>query len=420
MSENNSGKQEDSLNFFEYLVAVLKHKDAIIKGTLAAMGVALLASFVIPPAYLAETKILPPTTSGASMSSAIAAQMGAMGMSPSGLGIKNTSDLYISLLKTRSVADYVIDKLDLMKTFGVKSRSAARDILGGKLVVRDEKKSGIITVGIQYRDPKMAAQIANAYVEGLQNLNGSLAVTEAAQRRLFFETQLKNAKEALVRSEENLKEFQRRTGTIKIDDEAKAVIGAVSDIRAKISAKEVQLRVMRSYATDENPDYQSLKEEVAALKGELNRFESKTKTEDDTAWNVGSMSSMGTEYLRRMREFKYNESLYEILLKQYGSAKLEESRDISIIQVVEYAELPTQKLKPQRKKIVLNTGVLVAFFSLLLVLGKHQLSKLRISSGNQAQLSELRGLFDFSALISDLKIDYVISKMLRVYSRLKK
>ncbi|OGN79774.1 MAG: hypothetical protein A2X26_13190 [Chloroflexi bacterium GWC2_49_37] len=408
MEDNKPQEQEGEINILEYIIVILKHKEFIIKTTLAAMLIAAVVSFLVPPTYLAETKILPPQSGNSSMASLMATQMG---LSSSVLGVKTTNDLYIALLKTRGVADYVIDNQDLMRKYGKKSREATRKILATSLVVRDDKKSGIIAVGFQHRKPQNAADIANAYVEGLQNLNNELAVTEAGQRRLFFEGQLKTAKENLIKSEENLKYFQQRTGTIKIDDEAKAVIGTVAEMRAKISAKEVQLRVMKSYATSENPDLQRLQDETSALKEELRKMESKNRPGDDSVSTVGKMSSLGTEYIRRMREFRYNEALYEILIKQFEAAKLDESKDAALLQIVEKAEAPEGKIKPQRRRMVVNSGGIVFFLSVCFVVLASYYRGLTLNPDTKMEIDKVQEYLRFDQLLKDLKILSVVQKI---------
>jgi len=414
MQDKNAQQSEDEIDLLDYVVVILKSKEFIIKTTLAAMALAAVGSLLLPPTYLGETKILPPQSGNASMASLMASQMG---LPAAVLGVKTTNDLYIALLKTNGVSDYVIDRLDLLAKFKSKSRENAREKLVSGLTVKDDKRSGIISIGYYHRKPQMAADIANAYVEGLQNLNNVLAVTEAGQRRLFFEEQLRNAKENLIKSEESLKYFQQRTGTIKIDDEAKAVISTVAEMRAKISAKEVQLRVMKSYATPENPDLQRLQDETLALKEELRKMESKNREGDDSVPTVGKMSSLGTEYIRRMRDFRYNEALYEILMKQFEAAKLDESKDAALVQVVEKAETPEKRVKPQRRKIVFNTGVFVFVLCVFFVVIRAAFKNYLESADNKTEVTRITELLDFSQLIRDLKIDFLLDKAKRVLNR---
>ncbi len=291
----------------------------------------------------------------------------------------------------------MIKNLDLLKIFEVDKKYEARKILTGNLNVQDDKKSGIITVSYINRNPEISANIANYFIEGLRNLNNNLAVTQASQRRLFFEEQLKYAKNALIKSEEGLQAFQQKTGTIKIDEQAKAAIEETSLIRAKISGKEVGLRVMKAYATSQNPDLQKLENEILALKDQLSKLESKN-IGDDSLFSTGKLSVLGAEYIRKMREFKYNETLYEILMKQYGAAKLDEARDTSIIQVIEKAEVPEKRFKPQRRKIVVNTGLIVFFFSIFLVFIKVYYENLIIDLENKPKIEDLKKSIGFESL----------------------
>ena len=411
MTEKKLEVREDEIeiNLFGYLIVILKSKEFIIKTTLAAMVLAAVNSLFIPPTYLAETKILPPQSGNSSMSSLMASQMAGMGLSA--LGGKTTSDLYIALLKTRGVTDFVTDKLDLMNSYKLKSRTKMRGALVAGLTVRNDSKSGLITIGFENRKPQLAADIANAFVEGLQNFNNSLAVTEAGQRRLFFEEQLKAAKENLIKSEENLKAFQQRTGTIKIDEEAKAVIVTVADMRAKVSAKEVQLRVMKSYATTQNPDLQRLQDETLALKEELLKMESKNRPGDDSVPTVGKMSSLGTEYIRRMREYRYSEALYEILIKQFEAAKLDESKDAALLQIVERAEAPEGRIKPQRRSMVVRTGMLFCFLSILFVLLKSFYNSFMTDPLNKTAIHSVKECLNFNKLKRDFKLDLIAAKL---------
>lgn len=411
-----NGLQEDGINLFEYFLAILKYKEFVIKTTLAAMLIATVVSIIIPSLYLAETKILPPQGGSSSMASVFATQMGGV-ISPATFGIKNTNDLYIALLKTRGVSDYVATKLDLMKSYKVESRETMREILKQGLRVQDDRRSGIIIIGFTHRNPQIAADIVNAYVEGLQNLNNSLAVTEASQRRLFFEDQLKIAKENLIRSEDSLKSFQQRTGTIKIDDETKAVMGTVAEMRAKVSAKEVELRVMRAYATAQNPDMQRLQTETSALKEELLKLESKTGLDDDSLPTVGKMSALGTEYVRKMRDYRYSESLYEIFMRQFEAAKLDEAKDAALVQIVEKAEVPESRISPKRRNIVFRTGALVFLFSIGLVILKSLYADFVSDPTHKAEIDKVKDSFASSTIIKDLKLDIIGEKIAKMIKR---
>lgn len=355
---------DDEINLLDYLIVLLKRKSLIIGITLGAAIITAIISLIIPPVYRAETKILSPQQSSSSMAQFMAQWGGAAGLAGVVPAIKTPNDLYIGLLKSRSVLDGVIDSFNLMELYRAKIREDARRSLIGALKAQDDRKSGIITIGVEDKDPKRAADIANAFVEELKNLTKGLAVTEASQRRLFFEEQLRDTKEALIKSEESIKGFQERTGAIKIDEQAKAVIEGIASLRAQIAAKEVGLKVMRTYATPQNPDIQRAEEELRGMREQLRRLEVKGGNNPDPLMPTARIPSVGTEYIRKMREFKYNEAFYEILLKQYEAAKLDEARDATIIQVIEKAIPPEKRIKPKRRQMVMIATFVGFFFSI--------------------------------------------------------
>jgi tyrosine-protein kinase Etk/Wzc len=223
----------------------------------------------------------------------------------------------------------------------------------------------MIVVSVEDRDPKRAADMANAFVEEMIGVTKGLALTEAAQRRLFFEEQLKEVKLALARAEEGIKGFQEKTGALKIDDQARAVIQGIGNLRAQIAAREVQYKVAQTFATPQNPDLQRIGEELRGLKEELYKLERKGGNNPDPLMPTGRMPSIGMEYLRKLRDVKYNETLYELLAKQYEMAKLDEARDAAVIQIIDKAVQPERKVKPKRALIVVSStfiGFLLSVF----------------------------------------------------------
>ena len=384
-------QQEDEINLFDYLIVLLKRKRLIMGITFGAAIITAIISLIMPPIYRAETKILPPQQ-GSSMATQFLSQLGsAAGLVGGAVGIKTPNDLYIGLLKSRLVLDGVIDRFKLMELYKTKSRENARRGLADTLKARDDKKSGIITIGVEDKDPKRAADMANAFVEELKNMNKGLAVTEAGQRRLFFEEQLKDTKEALIKAEDSMEGFQERTGAIKIDEQAKAVIEGIANLRAQIAAKEVGLKVMRTYATPQNPDIQRAEEELRGLRIELRKLEAKGGGQNpDPLMPTGRIPALGTEYIRKLREFKYQEALYEILLKQYEAARLDEARDAAIIQVIEKAIPPEKRVKPKRKQMVMIATFSGLFFSVFAAFFMEYIEKLKSNPEDKVRLEAIK------------------------------
>ena len=286
-------------------------------------------------------------------------------LASSAVGIKNPNEMYIGFLRSRTVYDKIIDRFGLMKLYDAKYREDARKDLAEALAARSGN-DGMLVVSVEDPDPKRAADMANAFVEEMIGVSRGLALTEAAQRRLFFEEQLKDVKLALASAEEGIKGFQEKTGALKIDDQARAVIQGIGNLRAQIAAREVQYKVAQTFATPQNPDLQRIEEELRGLKAELNKLEQKGGNSPDPLMPTGRMPSVGMEYLRKLRDVKYNETLYELLAKQYEMAKLDEARDAAVIQIIDKAVQPERKVKP-KKAIIVALSTLTAFLLSILL-----------------------------------------------------
>ena len=366
MEENFEKKreEEDEINLLDLLIVLAKHKKLIIGGTLGAGVIMVVISLIMTPIYLAETKIYIPQSSN-SISAQMISQLGPM----AGLvgAAKTPNDLYIEILKSRPARDRIIERFGLMKAYATKSQEQAEQALLANIKARQDLKSGVITFGVEDTDPKRSAAMANAFIEEFRNLNKALALTEASQRRLFFEEQLENAKDSLAKAENAMQSFQEATGAVKIDAQASAVIEGIAQLRALIAAKEVQLRVMRTYSTPQNPDIQRAEEELKGLRAQMRQMESKNSS-DSVIVPTGNLPSTGTEYLRHMRDLKYNETLYELLLTQYQSAKLDEARYATVVQIIEKAQTPERKIRPRSSILVVSAMILSLLVSLCVII----------------------------------------------------
>ena len=352
----------------EYLIVILKWKRVVAGLTVAFVVITALVVFLIPPVYVARTRILPPDTDNAAASAQILGQLGGAAFPGALLGKKSMNDLYMGLLQSRTVLDRMVDRFRLMDVYDVSYREDARKRLQKALHVANDRKSGVISIGVEDRDPKRAAQMANALVEELKRLTQELALTEASQRRLFFEEKLKESKEAVVRSEEAMKGFQEQTGAIEMKEQAKAIIESVAKLRAEIASKQVQLKVLRTYSMPQNPDLQKTEEELRGMKEQLGRLEGRGGN-SAVLLSSGNVPAAGTGYVRKMRDLKYSETLFELLAKQYEVAKMDESRSGAPIQVIDKALIPEKKDRPKRLKSIaiaslagVITGILASFF----------------------------------------------------------
>jgi uncharacterized protein involved in exopolysaccharide biosynthesis len=203
----------------------------------------------------------------------------------------------------------------------------------------------------------MVAKLANAYVEELLDLTKVLALTEASQRRMFYERQLEQTKNNLAKAEMTLKGALDTHGVISVDGDSRAVVETIGRLRAQISAKEIQLGSMQAFVTRNNPEFKRVEEEAASLRAELSRLENgRPATEAQRA--AGENKQAGLENIQTLRDVKYHQMLYELLAKQYEVARLDEAKDASVIQVLDSAIEPERKSKPLRGLMVLMGAVL--------------------------------------------------------------
>lgn len=371
MAENSNSPATDDAgesNVLDALIFLARHKVLLLVVPFGAAVAAAVISLLLPNIYAGVTKILPPQQNQ-SASAMMLAQIGSLaGLPSASLGIKNPNDLYVGILKSRTVADRLIERFDLKKRYEEDTLHDARRALERRTTI-SHGRDGIISIQYEDEDRGQAASVANGYVEELYKLTQTLAVTEAGQRRLFLDKQLKLTREGLAEAEIALKRTQETTGMIKLDDQGRAIIEAVANLRAQIAAKEVQSSAMRSFATESNPDYYRVQQEIAGLRIELSRLERTNQLgKGDILIPTGKVPQAGLEYLRRLREVKYYETVFELLAKQFEIAKIDEARDSSIIQVLDRAIEPERKSRPHRLRITIVTAVLAFLAAILIAL----------------------------------------------------
>jgi tyrosine-protein kinase Etk/Wzc len=363
--EANPSRTETEVSVLDILVLLAGHKRFIACFVLGAAVLAIAVSFLLPARYEAKIVLLPPQQNS-SMGSALMGQLGSMGslaaLAGGSLGIKNPADMYISLLTSRTVEDAMIQRFGLMAEYGEKRMSDARKEFESRTTAVAGTKDGLIRISVEDRDPKRAAELANGYVEEFRKLSASLAITEAAQRRLFFEQQLQQARDDLTKAEEAMKKTEQSTGVLQIDSQARSLIESAAVLRGQVVAKQVQIQGMRSFATEDNPSLILAKQELAALQSQLERMAgSQLDVGSDINLSKGRVTESGMEYLNRFRDLKYYETVFELLAKEFEVAKLDEAREGAIIQVVDPAVPPDKRLSHHRLLIVIAVTVL-AFF----------------------------------------------------------
>jgi len=334
-----------------------KRQIAAVTATIAIA--ALVVALLLPPIYTARASFLAPGSQQQSGSAAALAALGSLGGLAGGLAAKTPDDLYVALLKSDSVLRGLDAKFDLKKHYEVDTHEALRRIVPGFIRVSADKKSGVISVEVDDKDKNFAADVANAHEAEVTKLLGRLAVSEAQLRRVFFEKQLQDTKENLVKAEQALRGVQEKSGVIVLDKQAEALITNAALLRAQIAEREVQLKVLRTSSTEQNPAVIRLNSELHALRTELSRMESAQGGSPGSAVDmpVGKLPEAAIDYVRSRRELKLQETLLEGMVRQYEIAKLDEAKEGPTLQQVDIAQPPDHKSKPSRALIVLVSAL---------------------------------------------------------------
>jgi uncharacterized protein involved in exopolysaccharide biosynthesis len=382
------------VHLLDLLIVLSKRRKFIGLFTISVAILAAITVLLLPSAYTAETLVLPPGQNS-SMSSALLGQLSGSSALASAagasLGIKSPGDMYVSLFRSRTVEDAMIQRFGLMARYRTKKMIDARKAFEQHSKVTLGTKDGLITISVEDRDPNMAAEIANGYVDQFRKLSANLAITEASQRRMFFEQQLKEANESLTNAEDAMKRTQQSTGVLQVDSQARSLIESAAVLRGQIVSQEVQLQGMRSYATEDNPQVVTAEQQLAALKGQLAKLSgSDANSSSEIIVPKGNIPAAGMEYLRKLRDVRYYETIEQLIAKQFEMAKLDEARQGAIVQVADVAVPPDKRSFPKRTITVIVATLLAFFFACGWCLLANVIERMKRNPDDRQRLDNLR------------------------------
>jgi tyrosine-protein kinase Etk/Wzc len=372
-----TASDEDEISLLDLLQTVVENLRLLVLAPLAAGLLALGISFLVTPTFTSTTQFMPPQQQQSS-AAALLQSLGALGgIAGAATGIKNPNDQFVSFLQSRTIQDSLIQRFKLMERYEAEFMEDARKELGKNARI-SSGKDGLITVSVDDSDPAFAAELANAHVQELSQLLGRLAVTEAQQRRVFFEKQLANAKDNLIKAEQALQASGVNVSALKANPEA--AVEGLAQLQASITAQEVKVASMRNYLTENAPDFRQAMAELSALRVQLRRAEQSQKPTQPG----------DSDYIAKFRDFKYNETLFELFAKQYELARVDESREGAVIQVVDVAQPAEKKSKPKKALIAVLTTLATGFALVLFVFVRQAVRNASRDEEAAEKLSELR------------------------------
>jgi tyrosine-protein kinase Etk/Wzc len=385
----------ENSRYLRIFLVLLQSRRRIAIITFVSFLIGAGVAFLLKDNFTATATILPPQ-SPQSTASLLTGQLGSLvGLGASGAGglLKNPGDIYVAMLDSRTVTDYIINRFQLQSLWKAKKLEDARKILK-KHAQFEAAKYGLIVITVKDPNPKLASDMANAFVDELYQMNSTLAVTEAGQRRLFFDRQLDEEKNALAAAENDLRATEEKTGLIELSGQSAMAIRTIAETGAELRSREVELQAMRTYATDENPDLKRLQTQIDALRQQLSSLQNNQKNmlPGDTQVPAGRVPKEGMEYVRKLREVRYHQTLFDLLSRQYEAARIDEAKSAPVIQVIDHAVPPDKKSGPPRMLITLVFGVvgfcLACFWALL----RKAVLRMRESHASAAILDQLSAI----------------------------
>lgn len=346
LSSSASNRLPTSLS--DLLLSLIRYRWLLLLLPIGIGAAALGWTYVMAPTFTARTTFLPPQPPG-SAATAIASLGALASLAGTAAGIKNSGDQFVTLLQSDKVADRIIDEFKLMAVYKSQYRVDARATLAAKVHVDVGKKDGVISIEVDDSEPLRAADIANRHVHELRRLTSEFALTEAQQRRVFFESELRKTQDRLTQSQRALQSSGFNAGALNV--EPKAAGETYARLRAEVTAAEMQLQLLSLGLADTTPEVLQQSSMVATLRRQLAAAERVTP------------SVNGPDYIGRYREFKYQETLFEIFSRQYEVARLDEAREGAMIQVIDVATAPERRSKPKRVNIAV-VATLASFLAL--------------------------------------------------------
>lgn len=372
--QREAGEPFQEIRLADLVRAISRGKRFIASVTLGVTAIACLTAFLLPVYYTAEAVILPPQPEQAAIPSAVGAMAGLVSTGALGAAAaaqsfwRNPAELYVGVLKSRVIADALIERYKLRNVYGAATMTDARRRLARRSSIATGRDL-LIRIRVEDRDPERAARLCNGYVEELLNLTSRLSFTAASRRRQFFQQELDRERLALAEAENALKTAQQVSGLVLPAGQSEALVRTAAQLRAEVAGREVQLESMRTYASEDNPQFKLLERETQALRDQLDKLR-EGGGKDDLVPATRNLPAASLEYLRRMRELRYREALFDVLSRQYEAARLEEARSVPLVQIVDPAIPPDKKSWPPRMIILLGSVAAAALGAALYVLAR--------------------------------------------------
>jgi uncharacterized protein involved in exopolysaccharide biosynthesis len=372
----------------------------ILRWCLRGLVIALVIAILAPNRYAATTRLMPPESpggTGMAMISALVGKSGAPGLSSLAsdlLGNKTSGALYMEALRSRTVEDRLVNRFDLRRVYGVKYMEDARQYLEGNTSIAEDRKSGVITIGVNDRDRRRSADLAQAYVEELNWLLSQVSTSSARRERIFIEQRLVTVKEDLHHAAEEFSHFASQNTTLDVPSQTKAMVEAGADLQGSLMAAQSELEGLEQIYTPGNVRVRSLRARVDELRRQLGEMAgakpsatagvspeadqgdqiigipgSSTKPTDMIYPSIRKLPLLAVRWAELYQQAKVQETVYQLLTQEYELAKIQEAKEIPTAKVMDAAAIPERKAFPPRVALVILGALLGCLMGALWVSG---------------------------------------------------
>lgn len=408
---NNTNPDGDKVFLLDYLIILAKDSRLIIIVSAAVTVMTYLYLFCTANIYTATARLLPPQqnltmsaqlldTLGSRVSPGSGGGGGMSSLASNLLGLKSPGDLYVAMMTSNTVLDHLIERFNL-RELKTKSLEDTRKALSKRVKIHVGNKDNIIVISVTHTNPKLAAELANAFIEELDRLLQGLALQEAKGRLAFLEKERLQASQNLTKAEESLRLFSEKNSVLLIDTQTKGVIEYIARLRAEIDAKEVNIKVLRQQATPFNYDVVRMETEVKGLKEKLHNAEAQWENcVSNVCLPSNKTPGLGLEYIRLLRETKFQESLYQLFTRMVEIARMDMVRDVAVVQVLDPA-MPPERRANKRVFPSLLAGMITFCTMIFVAFGREYMHNLKYSEDDVHRLSILK---DYLRPWTDMRI----------------
>lgn len=367
----------------EWLWILWEQRRFLWRVTVLAFVIATVVAFLIPKRYQSTTRLMPPDQQSGSGMAMLAAMSGKAGVNLGGLagdllGVKNSGDLFLDILRSRTVEDRLIERFDLRRVYWDKYWEDARKDIARNTELSEDRKSGVITITVTDRDPHRAEQLAQAYVVELDRLVAEVSTSSARRERMFIEERLKNVKQDLDAASRQFSQYASQNRAVDITAQAKAIVDAAARVEGELIAARSELEGLEQIYAPEHIRVRSLRARVEELNRQLQKLggdnvtsldptDPKSQTEFPS---IRQLPLLGVRWADLYRQTKIEETVYELLTQQYELAKIEEAKEIPVVKVLDAPVVPERKSSPHRLLIMVLSAMFGFVAGCVAVLGE--------------------------------------------------